>query len=203
MLFRSFVSGVGNNGEIDGFKFINKYFFIATTLSIIASTVLSIPLSFNFDIKLGYLKQLKLLDVNIFLFKLIDIIVSILIIYFEILILFFFSKFIYNLDITSINNVILSLLLLLPTIISYAFLFTIIALFLKKPENYMSIGITSMMILLAFSGCLGIDPNNFGGILTNIYKYIPSYYISIPLYDLWNNGTFPYIDYFIDRKSVV
>lgn len=196
-----FVSGLGRTLNTESFNFIDKYFFVAVTLSIVASTTLSIPLSFSFDLKLGYLKQLKLLNVNPIVFKFIDVVVSILMIYAQILILLSFSYAVYGLKIVSIQNVTLFLILLLPGIISISFLGTEIALLLKKPESYMPIGITFMMLLLALSGCLGFDPATINNSISNIYKYLPSYYLANPMYNVWNGLDFPLKSYFLSCSA--
>lgn len=190
-----FVSAFGK--MIPGFNFINKYFFIAVTLSVIAMSTLSIPLSFSFDLKLNILKQLKCLDVEIVKFKVIDIVISVIIMYIEVIILLIFSKVVYNLEINSVMNVFKYLLLLLPGVLSISFLGTMLALLVKQPESYMPVGITFMMVLLALSGCLGFDPTQIDNAIFKIYEYLPSYYMANSLYDVWFGGNFNYINYFI------
>lgn len=188
-----FVSGFGST--IPGFNFINKYFFIAVTLSVIAMSTLSIPLSFSFDLKLNILKQLKWLDVQVIRFKVIDTVISIAIMYVEVIILLIFSKVVYDLEIDSILNVFKYLLLLLPGVLSIAFLGTMIALLVKQPESYMPVGITLMMILLALSGCLGFDPTQIDNGIFKVYEYLPSYYMANSLYDVWFGESFDYLGY--------
>lgn len=55
-------------------------------------STLSIPLSFSFDLKLNILKQLKWLDVQVIRFKVIDTVISIAIMYVEVIILLIFLK---------------------------------------------------------------------------------------------------------------
>lgn len=103
----------------------------------------------------------------------------------------------YDLEIDSILNVVKYLLLLLPGVLSIAFLGTMIALLLKQPESYMPVGITLMMILLALSGCLGFDPTQIDSGIFKVYEYLPSYYMANSLYDVWFGENFDYLGYLL------
>lgn len=192
-----FVSGISNSYDLGDFNYINKYFFIATVLSLVANTCLTMPLSFANDLKAGYLKQLKVLGVDVISFKIIDVLVNILVMYLEFIILLLFCYFVYHLDIPSISTVVQYMVLLFPAMFSISVFGISLALLVNKPQNYLAIGITLLMIILTLSGCYGFDPAELESAFMSIYKFIPTYYLVTEGYELWHNNIFDYQNYFI------
>lgn len=93
LLTSIFVVAFGNAYNVSYSDLIKQYFFVGVAMSITSSMLISLPLSISIDINGGYLKQLKLFNVNVFAFKVIDIIIQCIISIVELLIFFIVLPF--------------------------------------------------------------------------------------------------------------
>lgn len=197
LLTSIFVVAFGNDYNVSYSDLIKQYFFVGVAMSIASSMLISLPLSISIDINGGYLKQLKLFNVHIIAFKVIDIIVQCIISIIELLIFLLFCHFVFKLPFADISNLLLFFVYLSMGMFSLALVGTGLALLLNNPLSYIGVSIILLNIVLAFSGCFGFDPLQLNISIFNLAKYLPTYYIVNDFNNIYFNGSYNPLNYLI------
>lgn len=175
----------GNFSIGDGYKFIDKYFLISTSIGLIPLAFISFPIDIGEKLTNGTLTRLKYFSVNVKGLLVADILSYLIMSIISISLNIIVATIFWQLKIPSLQYFISFIIQLIFGVVGLLLIGAIIALLLKNPKILMPFGIIILFITYMFIGVF-IQYSQLPSALTKISEYMPIKYITNDFYNIWS-----------------
>ena len=178
------MTSYGNFSLRNGYHFIDKYFFISTTIGILPLTLISFPIDINNLLETKHYLRLKYLNVDLKKLFLSNIISYLIILFISVGINLIVGKSIYNLRLPSIEYLCYFFIQLFYCAIVLLIFGLLLSLIVSDIKALMPVGMTIMFILFMVIGVF-VQYSSLPKIIRTISSYIPVKYLANDFYYIW------------------
>lgn len=186
MMMVVMMTAYGNFSIGGGYRFIDKYFLISTSIGILPTTLISFSIWIGDYFDQDYLKRMKFFNINIIQSVIADIIANFMVCVVSLLLNIICAKLFYNLNIPDLPYFISFTLNMLYGMIPLLILGAIIGSIFRNKLVILPFSMVLMFLIYMLIGAL-IPFAQLPEMLKNIAGGIPMKYIANDFFYIWSN----------------